>query len=210
MKRTYLTTIVIFLLLALIGFSCSDYRRGKRNDTTLMMDDEDIGGTVQISRQSSAANNQTIQGMVQTGRSPVVGAKVRIQGAKRYVMTDEQGRFELPTGDYLYNPVPVTVGKEGWFNTGAFVPQGTTGVLFNTKRIPMQDDANYKFIPPEPNQMELMIDRMYQMMRGRTGGNMMGMMGRRGGGMMGQGMMGRGMLRMQGMENICNCPKTIY
>lgn len=141
-------------------------------------------------RSEEVSVSAAITGIVSDGTIPVADAMVRIQGDTAAVWTDEAGRFILPVGGYVYDKVPVTVGKEGWFNTGAYVQKGASGVQFSLERLPTRDDRGYTFIDPEPGATGGMMDHMMERMRGM-------------GGMMRMGMMGGG--RMGGMGDMSRC-----
>ena len=199
MKRRWFLMPLLLIPLVLSSVSCS--REESQHGFSRQM--QEVTQAMDARRMNSRAENVhtrevknpnvsdpksiVIRGTVWAEQTPIAGARVRIQGRMAYVTTDGQGRFALPVGDFSASEVPVTVGKEGWVNTGVWIQKGTTSVTFSMERVPQQDNERYQFISPTPNQMGQMMQRMA-------------------GGMGGSGMSGRG---MRGMSNCGNCHQTL-
>ena len=98
-----------------------------------------------------------ITGQVTDGVLPIVGARVMILADTVWTTTDSEGRFTLPTRRYNGGPVPVMVGKKGWFNSGWEIRKGERDVELTLNPVPNRDNEGYRWIDPEP-----------------TGGGMMG------------------------------------
>ncbi len=90
----------------------------------------------------------TVTGRVASSFGPVEGARVRVQGRGPVVLTDAEGRYELPVETLLPGPVRVTAGKEGLFNNGRTALAGQAGVDIALNPLYLGDDPGYQFISP--------------------------------------------------------------
>ena len=104
-------------------------------------------GPVQAQLESS--RDRSIHGRVISKYGPVENARVRVAGTEKYALTDRQGRFELPTGQFTGEKLWVTAGKEGWFNNAlAANPSGPMNDIF-LYPIYLNDQHQYRFISPK-------------------------------------------------------------
>jgi hypothetical protein len=104
-------------------------------------------GPVQAQLESS--RDRSIHGRVISKYGPVENARVRVAGTETYALTDREGKFELPTGQFTGEKLWVTAGKEGWFNNAqAAYPSGSTKDIF-LYPIYLNDQPDYRFISPK-------------------------------------------------------------
>ncbi|MBI4552098.1 MAG: hypothetical protein HY710_07530 [Candidatus Latescibacteria bacterium] len=99
-----------------------------------------------------------LNGVVTDGRNPIPGARVRVQGRARYVLTDRNGRFELSEPIDPAATVVVTAGKEGWINNGVRVTGATSFTTIILEKAPDTDDPSYPFISPHSSLVDLRVD----------------------------------------------------
>jgi len=99
-------------------------------------------------QETGAAPGGGVSGTVHDDRGPVAGARVRIQGAKDFVVSDAAGGFairDVPAG----KPVGVSAWKEGWYCAIARdVKAPREGLRLRMIRIQINDNAKYEWIPP--------------------------------------------------------------
>ncbi len=90
----------------------------------------------------------TFTGRVLSRYGPVSGARVRVAGQDKFVLSDRQGRFRLRSPISRQGRVVVTAGKAGWFNNG--IMPGYAGAVGDIFLYPVfvADDANYRFYSP--------------------------------------------------------------
>ena len=98
-----------------------------------------------------AQSNAVITGRVSDGILPIAGARVIIQADTAWVTTDSQGRFRLPVDRYRSNPVPVMVGKKGWFNGSWRLEKGRRNAELILAPVPQGDNPHYRWIDPAPS-----------------------------------------------------------
>lgn len=99
-----------------------------------------------------------LDGIVTDGRNPIAGARVRVQGHVRYVLTDRNGRFQLSEPTDPVETVVVTAGKEGWINNGVKVTDATSFTTIILEKVPEGDDPSYDFINPHKSIVDLRMD----------------------------------------------------
>src|SRR5262245_19267672 len=97
MTRLFRAFVLLLVLLA-----------GCRRATVAVPDDDPVAGAAMVS------------GSVREGDRPVAGARVRFKGLAQSVLTDLDGRFQLPRPSWV-NPEArrVTAWKEGYLISGA-------------------------------------------------------------------------------------------
>jgi len=87
-----------------------------------------------------------VTGLVEGKSGPIPGARVRVQGSGRLVLSDSRGLFHLPAGD----GTTITGWASGYYITGAAVPR--SGLLrLQLKPIPAADNESYSWISPAPD-----------------------------------------------------------
>jgi hypothetical protein len=97
------------------------------------------------SDESSSLN--TIAGQVRDGRSPAPGVRVRYKASADSVVTDADGRFQLP-------PLPsasarVVAWKQGYFIAGERAD--ATPLALTLKPLPSEDCERYNWVDPAPD-----------------------------------------------------------
>lgn len=101
------------------------------------------------SRESGAAPGDAVSGTVSDHRGPVAGARVRIQGAKDFVVTDVAGGFAI-RGAPVGKPAVISVWKDGYYCAIARdVRAPRTGLQMRLTRYQINDNAKYAWLPPE-------------------------------------------------------------
>jgi hypothetical protein len=97
----------------------------------------------------SLQEQQIAHGVVRDETGPVTGAVIRLRGSERYVLTDAQGRFRLPsvTGD---TGAQLTAWAPGHFVVGGDLADFTDsdGASLLIRRHPTTDNPDYAFISP--------------------------------------------------------------
>lgn len=99
-----------------------------------------------------------LDGIVTDGQKPIAGARVRIQGRARYVLTDRNGRFQLSEPTDPVETVVVTAGKVGWINSGVKVTSATSFTTIILEKVSDVDDPSYDFINPHKSLVDLRMD----------------------------------------------------
>ncbi len=87
-------------------------------------------------------------GRVTSRYGPVAGARVRVQGQDKMVLTDARGRFVLRSPLPRRGRLLVTAGKAGWFNSAGRLGRG--GNVGNLVMAPLflGDQPGYIFLSP--------------------------------------------------------------
>jgi len=83
---------------------------------------------------------------------PLPGARVRLQGSDQMTETDGRGAFALTLKDpgLRWFRLPITAGKEGWFNNGVLYQPGAKDLTIYLSRVPTIDYADYPFMITSP------------------------------------------------------------
>lgn len=87
-------------------------------------------------------------GRVIDDNGPVAAARVRIKGQATFVLTDEQGHFQLPVPPDDA-PVALTAAKTGYFIQG--LPSDNRPLEIHLHAVPAQDNADYHWVDPTPD-----------------------------------------------------------
>ncbi|MFO0816705.1 MAG: carboxypeptidase regulatory-like domain-containing protein [Pirellulales bacterium] len=99
-----------------------------------------------------------IQGRVVDDDGPVAGATVRWQTSTQHTTTNAKGEFTLhqPAHDLPQaSPRRVTAAKPGYYIGGSAVSEDallSQSLTISLRRLPMSDDASYRWIAPDPNE----------------------------------------------------------
>lgn len=97
------------------------------------------------------AEGRTFQGTVldlETGR-PLPEARVRIQTANDFVLTDNDGKFILESD--RVGKLILTAGKEGYLNAGMEVDSKTDALKpLELRAIGLSDNKDYRWLSPDP------------------------------------------------------------
>jgi len=91
-----------------------------------------------------------LTGTVTDGDNPVPGAIIRWQTSENFVLSDNEGRFEILIKNNQVSNL-LTVWKEGFFNGGMEVKGDTKSVEFVLSYLPEKDNPNYVWVDPVPN-----------------------------------------------------------
>ncbi len=98
---------------------------------------------------AAAAASAGLSGTVADHNGPVAGVRVRVQGAKEFVVTDQAGRFLLspPTGGKAVN---VSAWKEGYYSAlTKNIRAPKEGIRLTLLPYQIFDNDKYEWIPPE-------------------------------------------------------------
>jgi hypothetical protein len=100
-----------------------------------------------IGRQTpTAPARELIEGEVHDESGPVAGATVRFKGRADFAVSDERGRFRLPTAPGARR---VTAAKDGYFIAGA--PVQFQPAAIHLHRLPDSDCERYVWVDPSPD-----------------------------------------------------------
>jgi hypothetical protein len=91
-----------------------------------------------------------LTGTVTDGVNPVAGAIIRWQTSENFVLSDNEGRFEILIKNNQVSNL-LTVWKEGFFNGGMEVKADTKSVEFVLSYLPEKDNPDYVWVDPVPN-----------------------------------------------------------
>jgi hypothetical protein len=106
-----------------------------------------IAGACVIFFRHPISNSQAnLQGVVMDDSGPMEGAKVRYQGNTDFVLSNTDGRFELPTNSDWQR---ITASKEGFFIES--ISSEDSPLTLKLKRLPAKDNENYVWVDPMPD-----------------------------------------------------------
>lgn len=88
-----------------------------------------------------------IVGRVLDGTQPISGARVGYKGQADFVVTDEQGRFQLAGPPEV--GTTITAAKEGYLIAGAAA--STTSIEISLTALPATDNHDYQWVDPTPS-----------------------------------------------------------
>ena len=97
--------------------------------------------------------DEKVIGQVVADDGPVQGARVRKKGDTASVLTDSEGRFELPISYDPDAPPHVTAWKKGYYIGGGVAKQQPIEIQLNT--IPDHDFEDYEWVDPTPDDMSI-------------------------------------------------------
>jgi cytochrome c554/c'-like protein len=104
------------------------------------------GAWIIFFRHPASKSRANLQGVVIDEAGPVQGASVRHQGSPHFVLSDSEGRFELPADSDRQR---ITASKEGFFIEG--ISPANSPLTLKLKRLPEKDNENYAWVDPTPN-----------------------------------------------------------
>ena len=91
-----------------------------------------------------------LTGIVTNGNKPVAGAVIRWQASENFVLSDNEGKFEIVLKTQQVSNL-LTAWKEGFFNGGIEVKLGTKSVEIVLANLPEKDNPDYEWVDPVPN-----------------------------------------------------------
>lgn len=95
-----------------------------------------------------AADEPVVQGKITSQYGVVEGARVRLPGNHKMVLSDQQGNFTLPVSLSRSDKVVITAGKTGWFNNAVQVYTDNSLIPLELYPVPRQDNNRYRFLSP--------------------------------------------------------------
>ncbi len=102
---------------------------------------------------NTPSSEAQVVGQVVAGGMPVPGARVRIKGDATSVLTDADGRFELPIAFDPEAPPHVTAWKEGFYIAGGLAKRQPLNIELTA--IPTHDHEGYEWVDPTPDDMSI-------------------------------------------------------
>ena len=94
--------------------------------------------------------DQTAKGKVLSENAPIPFARVRIPASSNYVLTDNNGEFEISLPDHSDSLV-ITAAAKGYYNGAAKVSSNDKSVIINLHKLFGKDTPDYKWTNPEIN-----------------------------------------------------------
>jgi hypothetical protein len=104
------------------------------------------GAWVIFSRHPVSSPRANLQGVVINDSGPIPGAKVRYQGSSQFVLSNAEGRFQLPANSDRQR---ITASMEGFFIEG--VMSNDSPLTLKLKRLPAKDNESYSWVDPTPD-----------------------------------------------------------
>jgi hypothetical protein len=95
-------------------------------------------------------SEQVLTGIVTDGSKPVTGAVIRWQASENFVVSDDEGTFEIAQNTEQVSNL-LTAWKEGFFNGGIEVKSDTRFVEIVLDNLPEKDNPDYVWVDPVPN-----------------------------------------------------------
>jgi hypothetical protein len=94
------------------------------------------------------ADRELLVGRVLDDHGPVAAVRVRSKGQSTFVLTDEQGRFQLPPS-LDGSPEVIAASKAGYFIQG--LSSTTRPLEIRLQPLPAQDNVDYHWVDPTPD-----------------------------------------------------------
>ena len=107
------------------------------------------GAWVIFSRHPVSSPRANLQGVVINDSGPIPGAKVRYQGSPHFVLSNGEGRFQLPANSDRQR---ITASMEGFFIES--VMSNDSPLALKLKRLPAKDSEDYTWVDPTPNPVQ--------------------------------------------------------
>jgi hypothetical protein len=94
--------------------------------------------------------DHTAKGKVLSENAPIPFARVRIPASDNYVVTDNNGEFEINLPDHSDSLV-ITAAAKGYYNGAAKVSSSGRSITINLHKLFEKDNRDYKWTNPEIN-----------------------------------------------------------
>ncbi|MFC2103405.1 multiheme c-type cytochrome [Bacteroidota bacterium] len=91
-----------------------------------------------------------VAGVVTDGNNPLPGAIVRWQAMEDFVISDNNGKFEIELNSKQVSYL-LTAWKEGFYNGGVEIKSETKSAEIVLATLPEEDNTEYSWVDPVPN-----------------------------------------------------------